>query len=330
MNENQYKLIKQVRNYIENVNPVLKNFSSFYSYCNHYAFNTYDLWHDIPNDIDFSDKVTLNNTYFKSSKSSSCHRICFGKFLNKLSRSSRAQFIWMPYITTPNSQGCANFTWLTKEELEKHVLYPKTHYGLDYNVRVYSPEEFVYTDDSEDLPFGTYFTVIFDFKKLTYINIKFVLFWARYATEFPSNLVLLDAKLLKQLYPEEELLNLLIMSSMFFRYHNTDNYSVSYDQCISLYGKFATKEYLIKRMYQNPEGSLISIFDRFHVNYSNDMGFQQIINCIERSKQCHFRDNPKDRFIQLTRFLEDKEVERRLSYYVNQLYDYYKKEELTL
>ena len=170
MNENQYKLIKQVRNYIENVNPVLKNFSSFYSYCNHYAFNTYDLWHDIPNDIDFSDKVTLNNTYFKSSKSSSCHRICFGKFLNKLSRSSRAQFIWMPYITTPNSQGCANFTWLTKEELEKHVLYPKTHYGLDYNVRVYSPEEFVYTDDSEDLPFGTYFTVIFDFKKLDYIS----------------------------------------------------------------------------------------------------------------------------------------------------------------
>ena len=160
------------------------------------------------------------------------------------------------------------------------------------------------------------------------------MFWSRYAAEFPSNFAFLDALLLKQKYPEEELLNLLIMASMYFNRHNSNNLYISASQCISLYGKFATREYLLRSMKNYHQGNLVDIFERgprsLHSEYSefDERFFLKCEYVREGEKVDLFQlDRRGHEVLLLSKYLEESEVEYRLMQY-EELYKYYKEEEL--
>lgn len=186
------------------------------------------------------------------------HRVCFGKYLNYIRNVSdpyHTLFIWLPYVK-PKLQKQGNFTWMTKEQLEEHVNYPKYVLGLDYECKVYEPKR-------ENYDYGSYYEIFFDFKTLDYFQQKFILFWARYSSEFPQNLAILDAMILRSIYPEEELYNLLIMSSFLLNESGKDMW-IAEGQCMSIYGRFIKKYILKKRLYR-PEDfkyQILNVFGR--------------------------------------------------------------------
>ena len=333
MNENQIKLIEQAKKYISKYLPEL---ATFYSCYNHYAFKIYHNA-DISEEDSLCDIDTVNAYGSKRPivTYDACHRICFGRFLKAFLSSSpaRVQFIWLPYFD-PHRIDSANFVWMTEEQLKEHISFPKNYYGLDYDVRLYTPKDSIKFCEVNESFSGNYYTIVFDFKKLTYIEIKFVLFWSRYAAEFPSNFAFLDALLLKQKYPEEELLNLLIMASMYFNRHNSNNLYISASQCISLYGKFATREYLLRSMKNYHQGNLVDIFERgprsLHSEYSefDERFFLKCEYVREGEKVDLFQlDRRGHEVLLLSKYLEESEVEYRLMQY-EELYKYYKEEEL--
>ena len=258
-------------------------------------------------------------------------RICFGRFTEVLlSRSYwgpsfRSRFVWTPY-TKPHTPECANFTWMTKELLEEHVNYPKNELGLDYDVVVYDAHK-----DSEAK--GEHWDIIFDFKQLNRNQIKFILFWSRYATEFPSCLALLDALLLKERYPEEELFNFIVMASFFQHFHFNDIGNISEGQCISIYGKFITKERLIKGLENtSDDAQILEIFgrdgrsltslspryDKIYTSYVNKLGSEIPVLNFGTGESYN---------LDLTRFFEEKEIETRMNWY-DVLYQKYNEERI--
>ena len=319
----------------------IKRFVSFYHYWNRYSFSIYKtrfLSDLIP--IKFPETLaTIESKKLKSISKYSLinygfdHRSCFGRYLEIVDQrgywgsSYRSRFVWTPY-TKLYSPEQGNFTWMTKEMLIEHLNYPKDILGLNYDVNVFDPD--ISGEDSK----GEHWNIVFDFKKLTFIEIKFVLFWARYAAEVPSCLALIDALILKEKYRDEELYNLLIMASFFQRYHfKGSGGHISDGQSISIFGKFISRQQLINRLKESPDGSVNLIFERtlnstspekpeYEVEYANwVLNFKKSIPTIHLLKPNSIYD------VDLNLIFDDENISIRLSEY-EKLYSKYKSEEI--
>ena len=310
---------------------------SFLYYHNRYSYTIYDSSSIVDENISLAKKIDQVDTrYVKELEVGFEHLPCFGKFLSGVYKlptpQHRYRFVWQPYIK-PYTPECANFTWMNKDLLEEHVNYPKTLLGLDYDVAVYDALE----DDSPN-SWGKHWEVIFDFKKLNVVEIKFVLFWSRYAAEFPSNLALLDAILLKDKYPNEELYNLVIMAS-YLQHHHLTCQGINENQCLSIYGRFISKERLYKGLQE--EKNILDIFKRTGASTRSDSVFYEpdfaLFNQkahleIPRLSFMNGRDTESPRNckynLDLKRFFTKEEIDCRMKLYVEMLYPHYDKERI--
>lgn len=181
-----------------------------------------------------------------------CSYICFGPFLYRNSGHERNIFMGIRY-KLPRSRESANFTPLDKRSLEEYMNYCKDITGLHFY--------------SEIVETNYYYIVLIDFCNLNRLQVKFVLFWLRMITEFPSNLAMIDAMLLQNIYPDEELYNLLIVPVTYQRGF-VDIRSIYRDQSLVVPGsRFIDKDELIGRLNSPTRGSVIRLFS------SNDRQF---------------------------------------------------------
>lgn len=215
------------------------------------------------------------------------NKYCFGSFLNIIKRDKPDLSIIEVFIFDKENYRPPfnNLTWMNTEQIKEHLEYLQNSIGLDFyfkvkksNVILGNPWESVKSKG---------ISVKINFKSLNLIEIKYVLFWLRYTYEFSGNLALIDAYLLKEKYPEEELHNLLILPS---RLLNRTNRQLPSDQSISILGRFVNegriKNYLKKGLnvvdiyggeLSLPE--LDKIIGSFHKNFtSNYVDYSQWLN----------------------------------------------------
>lgn len=317
------KLLEQVRNYFR---YKVKRLVTSIGYYNHYSyriFNSKTLEScGIDTVTEFNQVENIES--LRSYDGIADYRACFGKFLvdlNGIYGRPRSIFLWKPFlIPTFPTQG--NFTWMTRDQLINHLNYCKDYLGLDYEVNI--EDELGYEQNTAG--FTDFYKICFDFKKLSYLQIKFVLFWSRYACEFWSNLALLDAMLLKEaVFPEEELYNLLVMSSlvlMMTTYKMSCPGYISEGQCLSIYGKFISKKNLITILNNFSTGQITElVFNRINydawVNSAPDIKFPKI--------NVKVNNTTYDIDI-LGKWLNDESINKRLEVY-KKLYPWYKSEE---
>lgn len=179
-------------------------------------------------------------------------RVCFGEFLRALTKYDRA--VIEVFLNTEISKDRSyfnNFIWMTKEQVKEHLDYLKDIIGLDFDFSIWKEKVYIYEEMGE----LSGLTVQIDFKKLRFIEIKYVLFWLRFTYEYPLNIIFIDALLLKEKYPEEELYNLFLVPTWLIK----EIANVEHDQVLSKFGTFVNEKRLKKFLanYQN----VIEIYD---------------------------------------------------------------------
>lgn len=164
------------------------------------------------------------------------------------------------------SSGSKNFTWMDKEQLEEHIDALKD-IGIDLKYLIEEKENYFYVH---------FFTV-----GLSYLTLKFVCCWIRYAYEFPETMCLLDAYRLKEnIWPEETIFNLFLVTGRYMTYYQRTTgidieqeafnkialdmksrrptgISIREDQKISLTGQFMTNEELKDRIKKLEEDGVV-------------------------------------------------------------------------
>ena len=149
--------------------------------------------------------------------------MCFGDVLEDISdyivnanfsRTLRTTyFIKKSFDSISDPENSVDGTWMTKEELEEHLDYPKRYLGIDYDFEV--------TDISNE------YQVVIEFHSDTIHTLataKLVLFWFRYAFEYPYNLFIIDAYLLKEKleYKDWSLISLVQLTNQAFPGYNAN------------------------------------------------------------------------------------------------------------
>lgn len=148
-----------------------------------------------------------------------------------------------------------NVTWMSREQLEEHINYLVSPDGLNIPVDIkISEHELSWYDYFDKIPI---YNIDIDFgRKTTIRQIKFVLFWIRYAYEAPSNIAMIDAYKLKELYyPDEEIYNLLTVTSRLINVF----YNINTSQSIHFFGHFVEKARFLKEL-KSTKGDLSSIY----------------------------------------------------------------------
>lgn len=200
-----------------------------------------------------------------------------------------------------------NFTWLTKEQLEEHIDYCRRIFEIKYYVKIRE------LSDS--------FIILLDLCDLNLLQIKLLLFWTRYVIEAPSNLAIIDAYLLKDMYPEEEeLYNLLILTSRYQYYFNSS--AINTDQCISIFGSFITRKLLVEKIHSkekyNNHVSCLFLRGGKNLDFDNSSPYKFNIGDVKICRGNNF--NFKGWFSQ-------EGLDDRFSIY-SKLYDWYKNLEI--
>ena len=154
-----------------------------------------------------------------------------------------------------------NGTWMTKDQLEEHILYCKEELHSDFIFKIF--------DLGDTVNVSSYYGEIYDVllyfpKTMTARETKFVLTWIRYAYEFPDTLALLDAYRMKQqVFPTESLFNLFLMSA--FLQRCIGGYRLPGDQIISDKGVFMSTAQL-EREIKEKYGPLNSIYSEVNIS----------------------------------------------------------------
>lgn len=199
-----------------------------------------------------------------------------------------------------------NFTWLTKEQLEEHIDYCKRIFEIKYYVKI------------RELPDS--FIILLDLCDLNLLQVKLLLFWTRYVIEAPSNLAIIDAYLLKDMYPEEELYNLLILTSRYQYYFNSS--SINADQCISVFGSFITRKLLVEKIHSKETNNSVSCLflrEGKNLNFDKSSPYKFDIGSVKVCRGNSF--NFKGWFSQ-------ESLDDRFNVYYSKLYDWYKNLEI--
>lgn len=179
--------------------------------------------------------------------------VCFGRYLYDVHYAHRTRTLFYIYTNRSFANGENNFCWWHKDQIEYWIEAAKQEAELDFSYRV---EEF----KSARLNDRPMWKISLNLTHLTKNQRKFLLFWIRNLYEWPANFCALDAMILKRDYfPEESLINLLTL---------TTNYSlcnggvlISFDQNLSLGGKFITSKCLSSRLHNSEYKLVSSVFD---------------------------------------------------------------------
>ncbi len=304
--------LEQVRQYFNDL-----RITRYFTYQNVYGYDKQprDKVADIDNLLDTNNKATEAFT----------HRVCFGEFLTRGgSEIYRAKQYFHEYrhtfISIVLKQYFShyhnnNFTWLRKDQLEQHLDYCKEVFGFDFNYKV---EERVLSKYDKYYPGKECYRVLFDFKNLSYVKVKLLLFWYRLAVEFPSNLALIDALELKRNYfPEEELYNLLLIPSR-YQVRCLRPTHIPESQSISIIGGFVKRDILKERLQ---EKSFVN--DLFEANFEESYPLSSYVNdyFILASGE---NNTYLDRF---NVWFSKEEMDKRFNVY-KKLYGWYKKYEV--
>lgn len=226
-------------------------------------------------------KIDTNINFF-------INKYCFGDFLSIIKRDKPDLSIIEVFMFDKKNYKSSfnNLTWMNTEQIKEHLEYLQNSIGLDFYFKVKKSSATLRTWEGYPVK-NKGISVKINFKSLNFIEIKYVLFWLRYTYEFPGNLALIDAYLLKEKYPEEELHNLLIIPS---RLLNNTNRQLPPDQSISIFGRFVNegriKNYLKKglnviNIYGGEQSlpELNKIIGSFHKNFTtNYVDYSQWLN----------------------------------------------------
>ena len=226
--------------------------------------------------------------------------ICYGPFLRNLETSrdaARTNSVFVSYMNKSISSGnyaTCNFTWLTKDQIAEHINYCKERLALNF--------EFVIKENKQT------YSVLFDFRNLSHLQVKFVLFWTRYVWEYPSNLALFDAMVLKKLHPEEELFNLLALASGSHRCFRIEgDHEIYRDQCIcNKIAAFLPIETVHSLLNNKPFGRIENFFTRINVTPIAESNRIKLANNVTNTTD-------------LSKWCARENVNRRLRYYENVL-----------
>lgn len=186
-------------------------------------------------------------------RSSFTYYVCFGRFTMNYHRKKRSNVSRILFDVAPSlkvlGQHENNHCWMNEEQLSFWISTIREEAGLDFFYRIET------RDDNR-------YHILFDFKRLNKTAIKYILFWTRYAFEYPASFCALDAMLLKRdYYPEETMQNLLTLTGVCQR--NNLCYRINPDQCITVNGNFITQNALrqklktakcIQNMFGYPDG----------------------------------------------------------------------------
>lgn len=211
-------------------------------------------------------------------------------------------------IKTPaeiSSSGCNNFCLLNKEEVESHLEYCKTVYGIDFDYTV---------EEKSDHGKKFYLlTVDIDRRKTEQ---KFVLTWIRHIYEFPYNMFLLDALKLKNeenVFTEEHILNILQVVGTTYELRDEDGHWSS----VSDYTRWYRTDQCLCKPYNKLESIETIKENNSHSGYitaayKRSMPTEEIV---------HFKDKSSDE-VQESMTLEywqnpDNWEERRMAYLEN-------------
>ena len=288
------ELIKQLSDYLENNDSL----PAFLNNGNTYRYWIYDNAHrkDFGKITKISEAQKLPSVFQQKSITV---RVCYGAFLSRYAitfKNSKGNAVFVSYINREVEDNL-NFTWLTKKQLFEHIEYCRQRFSLDFDftVKKYSKS----------------YIVVFDFKKLTHFQVKFILFWTRYAWEFPSNLALFDAMLLHKALPNEEMLNLLALASGSLSESNIflgqGEFPIYSGQCIcNRVSKFINVDNIVEELKSTSQGNVTEMFPRLFGRLP------------QLSPKIKMRDTGT-RVTNLKEWVKPENIDRRMHLYIDEL-----------
>lgn len=160
---------------------------------------------------------------------------CFGRFTYYYTRHRRySRIIFEIKVRSKMSDRLNNHGWMTIEQMTYWIQTLQQESGLDFFFKVIQ-------NDSDDS-----YRILFDFKKCTRLQMKYILFWTRYIYEYPTSFCALDAMLLKRdFYPEETLQNLV---TLVLDCQRMNSFYASTSQNLTVNGNFITPEELHRKL----------------------------------------------------------------------------------
>lgn len=269
-------------------------------------------------------------------------RVCFGAFITDVNyrmmgRFSREQVRPLIHIDilkdrllekalNSNKTFVNNISWMTREQLEEHINYLVSPDGLNIPVHISIKEPRNLRKRYFKRIVVPNYLVEIDFtNKTTLKEIKFVLFWLRYVYEAPSNIAMIDAYLLKELFTEEELYNLLILASKMVSKCVTE---INNAQCIHYRGWFCEKTRMLQGLKDDSTSDVSDLFKKYPLNhvYTNRNVNYRLDSVCKKFKDFVSTELPKDGYpyFPLDKWLK---FEDRFKYY-EELYHIYKSDEL--
>ena len=211
------------------------------------------------NNVDFEYEVISTEENDKVYKGERRFHICYGSFLNYYVRWPKAKGTITCYLNRQEGRNINNYLWMSIEQLSEHLKYCKSYLDLDFD----------YTIEGE---YDFEIVVKLNLKRLKDTKqIKFVLFWLRYAFEFPSAIAMIDAYILKEkYYPEEELYNLLSVTTRVWNLIHNSKLScgiyIPQGQSLGTNNYFIEVEEVKKKLGESVYSRLVDIFtqDTYH------------------------------------------------------------------
>ena len=163
-------------------------------------------------------------------------------------------------LSNDGFRGVRNGTWMTREQLVEHILACKEALHSDFIFDVFTPNDnFRIGGDV----FQAYSVALYFPPSMGPLEIKYILCWIRYAYEFPDIIALLDAyRLQRDLYPEESILNLFLLTARLHRSLGDVSPALVLpgDQIISSRGLFMTNEDLVNVLQNHQRDYLSNIY----------------------------------------------------------------------
>lgn len=172
---------------------------------------------------------------------------CFGRFTYYYTRHKRTgRIIFEIKVKSKMSDRLNNHSWMTIEQMTYWIQTLQQESGLDFFFKVIQ-------NDSDNS-----YRILFDFKKCTRLQMKYVLFWTRYIYEYPTSFCALDAMLLKRdFYPEETLQNLV---TLVLDCQRLNSFHASTSQNLTINGNFITPEELHRKLTSPKTRFVSSLF----------------------------------------------------------------------
>ena len=235
------------------------------------------------NNADYEYEVISPEENDKVYKGERRFHICYGSFLNYYIRWPKAKGTITCYLNRQKGRNINNYLWMSIEQLKEHIEYCKSYLGLDFD----------YTIEGE---YDFEIIVKLNLKRLEDIKqIKFVLFWLRYAFEFPSAIAMIDAYILKEkYYPEEELYNLLSVTTRVWNLIHNSKLScgvyIPQGQSLGTNNYFIEVEEVKKRLGDCAYSQLVDIFTQ-NTSFQNRSQLSKFEFTIVNGKRTEYEEN---------------------------------------